>query len=321
MKVCDCKIMDNKIDVVQNNINSKLMIEKKNLKDDSILEAYTYNNKQIKSRERVNNHGEVLTPEWVVKEMLDLIPISATQIQSRYLESSVGEGAFLVEVLRRKLDLAFEKYEKKSDREFYTLVAVSNIYGFELLKDNVDIARLRLETLVKEYFKQYSDKKLNKNVLEAVRLIINNNIINMDSLKFKAPIFDENGKVLRNLKGEIIYKDEPIRISEWIFHYKKKEIKRVEYFYEDIVYEQKQKYLLSNKQNDIKLEDNKYKLEMNINLQSNEELENKYQISFFENLICDNENNIKVEENKKEMVRAKPIKIFTSVHYLKLGKM
>lgn len=321
MKVRDCKIMDNKVDVVQNNINSKLMIENKNLKDDSILEAYTYNNKQIKSRERVNNHGEVLTPEWVVKEMLDLIPISATQIQSRYLESSVGEGAFLVEVLRRKLDLAFEKYEKKSDREFYTLVAVSNIYGFELLKDNVDIARLRLETLVKEYFKQYSDKKLNKNVLEAVRLIINNNIINMDSLKFKAPIFDENGKVLRNLKGEIIYKDEPIRISEWIFHYKKKEIKRVEYFYEDIVYEQKQKYLLSNKQNDIKLEDNKYKLEMNINLQSNEELENKYQISFFENLICDNENNIKVEENKKEMVRAKPIKIFTSVHYLKLGKM
>lgn len=80
-------------------MNCNKMIIKNNYKlekyDNTIL---LRNFEQIKSKERVNNHGEVLTPDWLVKDMLDLLPKSVSNIEARYLETSAGEGAFLVEI-------------------------------------------------------------------------------------------------------------------------------------------------------------------------------------------------------------------------------
>lgn len=50
--------------------------------------------------------------------MLDLLPRSVSQIESRYLETSVGEGAFLVEILYRKLNLVFTTFNENLEREF-----------------------------------------------------------------------------------------------------------------------------------------------------------------------------------------------------------
>ena len=313
--------MKYKKEIEKNNIDSNLIVENhnncKNNNDNEghVLSISTLNNKQIKSKERVNNHGEVLTPEWLVKDMLNLIPISAAQIESRYLENSVGEGVFLVEVLRRKLDLVFRNYNKKCDREFYTLVAVSNIYGFELLKDNIDIARLRLEMLIKEYFIKWSGKAVSKKLLDVIRVIIHNNIINMDSLRFRTPRFDESGKIMRDCNGEFIYKDEAIRISEWIFDYKRKEIKRIEYLYEDIVYEQKQKHLLNNKNNNS-LNNDIYGLHSNIIDNIDKQYKEQHQLSFIDNLTFDKEIEEINQEDKMEIIAAKPVRIFESVYYL-----
>jgi len=59
--------------------------------------------KQVKSKERVQKHGEVFTPQWVVNDMLDLLPADVWEPGKTFLEPACGEGAFLVEIYKRKL--------------------------------------------------------------------------------------------------------------------------------------------------------------------------------------------------------------------------
>jgi len=59
---------------------------------------------QIKSRENVRDRGEVFTSRKVVNEMLDLLPPEAFGLEVTYLEPACGEGVFLAEILRRKLE-------------------------------------------------------------------------------------------------------------------------------------------------------------------------------------------------------------------------
>ena len=206
-----------------------------NISENNYYDQCNINNLQIKSKDRVNNHGEVLTPEWLVKDMLDLLPKSVSKIDSRYLETSAGEGIFLIEVLRRKLVTIFNMYNGISDREYYTIVALCNIYGIELLKDNVEIARMRLEMLIKDFFINKNNMIASDSFFDIVKMILDINIINMDSMKFKEPVFDENNEIMMNDNGEFIYKNYPSRISEWEFDNEKKEVNRIEYYYEDVV--------------------------------------------------------------------------------------
>ena len=60
----------------------------------------------IKSRKRVRDHGEVFTPDWLVRDMCDLVGEACAQVGSRFLEPACGDGNFLVEILRRKLAAA-----------------------------------------------------------------------------------------------------------------------------------------------------------------------------------------------------------------------
>ena len=57
----------------------------------------------IRSRQRVADHGEVFTPDWMVEAMLDLVKGETERIDSRFLEPACGSGNFLVRVLKRKL--------------------------------------------------------------------------------------------------------------------------------------------------------------------------------------------------------------------------
>lgn len=101
--------------------------------------------KQIKSRERVANHGEVFTPEWLVNDMLDLIKREVKRVDSRVLEPACGSGNFLVQVLRRKLNAIEETYrESQLERANQALYGLMCIYGIELLGDNVTECRKNL---------------------------------------------------------------------------------------------------------------------------------------------------------------------------------
>ena len=62
--------------------------------------------KQVKSRERVAEHGEVFTAEREVNAMLDLVKQETERVDSRFLEPACGDGNFVAEILRRKLEAA-----------------------------------------------------------------------------------------------------------------------------------------------------------------------------------------------------------------------
>ncbi|TLS35404.1 hypothetical protein [Pseudalkalibacillus caeni] len=194
-------------------------------------------NNQIKSKNRVLKHGEVLTPTWVANNMLDLIPADGMKISSRYLENSCGEGAFLIEVLKRKLKMVFENYSETRDREFYTIVSIANIYGLELLKDNVETTKECLREIVMEYFIYQYQENVTTQFYKVIDHILDFNIINMNALTSQIPL-SNNNELLLDECGNILYSDELSRISEWQIEYNTRAIKRVEYYYRDIVKEQ-----------------------------------------------------------------------------------
>ena len=65
---------------------------------------------QIKSKKRVKDHGEVFTAEREVKAMCDLIPDWSGNV----LEPACGNGNFLVEIARRKLQIGMTPEEAAS---------------------------------------------------------------------------------------------------------------------------------------------------------------------------------------------------------------
>ena len=48
--------------------------------------------KQVKSKQRVADHGEVFTAEREVKAMCDLVKTETERIDSRFLEPACGDG-------------------------------------------------------------------------------------------------------------------------------------------------------------------------------------------------------------------------------------
>lgn len=99
----------------------------------------------VKSKQRVADHGEVFTPEWMVEAMLDLVKDQTQRIDSRFLEPACGSCNFLVQVLKRKLAAVEHKYGKSDfERRHYTLLALMCIQGIELLPDNIAECRANL---------------------------------------------------------------------------------------------------------------------------------------------------------------------------------
>ena len=92
----------------------------------------------IKSKQRVADHGEVFTPEWLVDAMLDLVKDETERLDSRFLEPACGSGNFLTKILKRKLTTVEIKYAKSEfDRQHYAVLSIMCIYGIELLEDNI----------------------------------------------------------------------------------------------------------------------------------------------------------------------------------------
>ena len=98
---------------------------------------------QIKSRQRVAQHGEVFTNPREVNAMLDLVRDESFRLDSRFLEPACGDGNFLIEILRRKLSL-LSSVKSSTEWEFKSLIAVGSCYGIELLEDNCEACRERL---------------------------------------------------------------------------------------------------------------------------------------------------------------------------------
>ena len=82
--------------------------------------------KQVISKQRVTNHGEVFTNPREVNALLDLVKSETERIDSRFLEPACGKGAFLIEILNRKLNTVARYYKESSlEYERYAVLALS----------------------------------------------------------------------------------------------------------------------------------------------------------------------------------------------------
>lgn len=161
---------------------------------------------QTKSKERIREHGEVFTAEREVKAMCDLVKDETERIDSRFLEPACGDGNFLAEILTRKLEVVKRKYKKSTlDYEKNAVLAISSVYGVDIMQDNVHACRDRLFKLWDKEYKSVCKKDCNNQTREAVKFILSKNIVCGNALTLKC--VDENGNET----------DEPIVFSEWAF--------------------------------------------------------------------------------------------------------
>ena len=142
--------------------------------------------KQVKSKQRVADHGEVFTSEREVNAMLDLVKQETERIDSRFLEPACGDGNFLAEILRRKLAVVKKKYKKSPiDYEKNAVLAASSIYGVDILQDNVDTCRTRLFEIWDREYTAICKKEVNQDCRDAVRFILSRNIVCGNALSLK----------------------------------------------------------------------------------------------------------------------------------------
>ena len=162
--------------------------------------------KQVKSKQRVADHGEVFTAEREVKAMCDLVKTETERIDSRFLEPACGDGNFLAEILSRKLAVVKKKYKKSPlDYEKNAVPAAPSIYGVDILIDNVIACRERLFKIWDKAYSAVCKKECNDETRQAVRFILSRNIVCGNALTLLC--VDENGNDTT----------EPIVFSEWAF--------------------------------------------------------------------------------------------------------
>ena len=150
--------------------------------------------KQVKSKQRVADHGEVFTPAWMVEAMLDLVKGETERIDSRFLEPACGGGNFLVRILQRKLAAVELKFGKSDfEKRHYALLALMCAYGIELLADN--IAECRANML--EILAGYLNIEESDDLYRAAFYVLSQNLVHGDAM------------TMRTSEGQ------PITFAEW----------------------------------------------------------------------------------------------------------
>jgi SAM-dependent methyltransferase len=161
---------------------------------------------QVVSKQRVADHGEVYTHPREVNAMLDLVKHETERIESRFLEPACGTGNFLVEILNRKLAVVASRYAKSQfEYERYAVIAVSSIYGIDILADNVAACQERLFGVFDTAYTALFKNETNDACRASVRFILNRNILHGDALTLQTV----------SAEGDTEKFSEPITFSEW----------------------------------------------------------------------------------------------------------
>ena len=137
----------------------------------------------VKSKQRVADHGEVFTPDWMVEAMLDQVKGETERIDSRFLEPACGDGNFLTQILRRKLAAVELKYGQSDfERRNFAFLGLMCIYGIELLTDNIADCRANLL----EIFAEYLNLGPADDLYRAAFYVLSQNLVHGDAMKMRA---------------------------------------------------------------------------------------------------------------------------------------
>lgn len=142
--------------------------------------------RSVNNRQRVIDHGEVFTPPELVNDMLDLVKHECERIDSRFLEPACGNGNFLAEVLRRKLNTVDKQNPRNRQRwERDIVLSVCSLYGIDLLHDNIEACRERLLNIVISAHESAYQEPLPEAACVALAYILSRNILQGDALSLQ----------------------------------------------------------------------------------------------------------------------------------------
>ena len=180
---------------------------------------------QVKSKQRVADHGEVFTAEREVNAMLDLVKQETERIDSRFLEPACGDGNFLAEILGRKLCCSKMKKYKKSayDWERNSLLTLGSLYGVDILPDNVQACRERLYDIWNNEYKAVCKSECNEETRTSAKFILSLNIVFGNALTLLC--VDEDG----------LDTNTPIIFSEWTFPFNDARMQRKDYTFAELL--------------------------------------------------------------------------------------
>ena len=180
--------------------------------------------RQVKSKQRVADHGEVFTAEREVEAMCDLVKQETERIDSRFLEPACGDGNFLSVILQRKLTIVTKKYRRSAyDWERNSLLALGSMYGVDIMLDNVLACQERLFEIWNKEYKKVCKKECNDETREAARFILHLNIVCGNALTLRC--CDDKGQEL----------NVPIIFSEWTFPFNDARMQRKDYTFEKLL--------------------------------------------------------------------------------------
>jgi len=172
--------------------------------------------KQIKSKHRVTEFGEVNTSFQTAENIIDLVGNEAMRYDSKFLDPACGDGNFLLALLDRKLTSLKRKSCKNTTLcEEKLMITLGSIYGIDKLNDNIVEARIRILKRFSEAYAKLFDSEVKKHTIRSAEYIVSKNIIFGDLLTLENY---ESG-------NEIIF-------SEWFFS--NMQIKKVDHRIEDL---------------------------------------------------------------------------------------
>lgn len=137
-----------------------------------------------------HHRNDIQTPPRVVIKMCNLACRQVSDIYKKILEPSCGTGNFLIEVLRRRLSSINYNPEK-------ALIALSTIYGIDIIEKNIVTSRMRLCSILEEKFPR--SQSYDYRFWPSVDLFLQKNIICADFLgdlsKIKIIEWDYQGEL------------------------------------------------------------------------------------------------------------------------------
>ena len=98
------------------------------------IRNHSYMSKIERDEQRIQATAEYFTPTELVQKMLDSLPEELFSDSTKtFIDPACGDGQFLGEVLIKKLENGID-----------LAVALSTLYGVDIMRDNVDLCKKRL---------------------------------------------------------------------------------------------------------------------------------------------------------------------------------